>query len=303
MLAAALSQAVKDLFLKRSVAGLEPLAVVWAYCFSTTAFLALAAAPGGVPEIKPVFWIALGVTGPFAALSLYCYVKSLELTDLSLAAPMLAATPLFMLVTSPAMLGHVPGAAGTAGIVLIVAGSYVLNMNGAGRKAAGGAGNASTAWPWGVRQFLAALEPFKALARDKGARLMLLVAFMWSVSANMDVIGLSNSSPLFWIACAFGATTLCLTPLVAWKTRRGFAQVLSRPRELAATGLLEALTCVCQMYALTVALAPYVIAVKRLSAVFAVLLGWLVLGEGSVRERLAGAALMLLGVFLLTLLG
>jgi drug/metabolite transporter (DMT)-like permease len=282
MLAAALSQAVKDLLLKRCVEGLEPLAVVWAYCLSTTVFLILAALPGGVPEIRPGFWIALGVTGPFAALSLYCYVKSLELTDLSLAAPMLAMTPLFMLVTSPAMVGHAPDAAGAAGIVLIVAGAYVLKMNGAAR---------------GI------FEPFKALARDKGARLMLLVAFMWSVSANIDVIGLSNSSPLFWIACAFGATTLCLTPLVALKTRRGFAQVLSRPWELCASGILETVTCACQMYALTVAMAPYVIAVKRVSAVFAVLLGWLALGEGNAGRRLAGAALMVLGVFLIALLG
>ena len=63
------------------------------------------------------------------------------------------------------------------------------------------------------------------------------------------------------------------------------------------------MTCVCQMYALTVAIVPYVIAVKRMSAVFAVLLGWLVLREGQVRERLAGAVLMVLGVFLIALLG
>lgn len=282
MLLAAFSQAVKDLCLKRSVTGVEAPVVTWAYCLTTTAFLSLAVIRDGVPAIEPGFWKALAVTGPLAALTLFCYVKSLESSDLSLAAPMLTATPLFLLATSPVMLGEFPDPAGIVGIVSIVAGSYVMNL----ASIRGGV-----------------LEPFKALLRDKGARLMLLVAFLWSVSANIDKIGLRNSSPMFWIMCAFGSTTLFLTPVV-WKfSKRGFGQVRVKPFELAATGFLEAVTCVCQMYALTVAIVPYVIAVKRMSAVFAVLLGWLALGEGRVRERLAGAALMVLGVFLIAILG
>ena len=282
MLVAAFSQAVKDLCLKRSVRGVEAPVVVWAYCLATSAFLAVAAIPAGVPDISPGFWTALGVTGPLAAITLYCYVKGLEASDLSLAVPMLTTTPLFLLATSPVMLGEFPGPVGVAGIVCIVAGSYVLNLGHAKR---------------GI------LEPFRALARNRGARLMLLVAFLWSVSSNIDKIGLRHSSPTFWIMCSFGITTVWLTP-VAWKlSRRGFGQVRLAPLELMATGFLEAVTCVCQMYALTVAIVPYVISVKRLSAVFAVLLGWLVLGEGQVRERLAGATLMVLGVFLVAFLG
>ncbi|WP_027190487.1 EamA family transporter [Fundidesulfovibrio putealis] len=282
MLVAALSQAVKDLCLKRSVTGVEAPVVVWAYCLSTTLFLSVAALREGVPELTPGFWWALLTIGPMAVVTFMFYVKSLEAADLSLAAPMLTATPLFLLITSPLMLGEVPDPAGIVGIVCIVAGSYVLNLNGS-RKG------------W--------LGPFKALVSDKGVRYMLIVAFLWSISANIDKIGLRNSSPMFWIACAFGFTTICQTPVV-WKySRRGFRQVLDKPFELAATGFLEAVTCACQMYALTVAIVPYVIGVKRMSAVFAVLLGWLVLREGKVRERLAGAALMVLGVFLIALLG
>jgi drug/metabolite transporter (DMT)-like permease len=282
MLVAAFSQAVKDLCLKRSVLGVEPLVVTWAYCLTTTLFLCLPVMREGIPELTPGFWAALAVTGPLAAFTLFCYVKALESSDLSLAAPMLTATPLFLLVTSPIMLGEFPDPMGILGIVSIVAGSYVLNLGSMRRGP---------------------LEPFKALMRDKGARLMLLVAFLWSISANIDKIGLRHSAPMFWIMCAFGITTVFLTPMV-WKlSKRGFSQVRIKPFDLAATGFLEAVTCVCQMYALTVAIVPYVIAVKRMSAVFAVLLGWLVLREGRVRERLAGAALMVLGVFLIALLG
>lgn len=282
MLVAALCQAVKDLCLKRSVAGVDAAVVVWAYCLTTTIFLSLPVLREGVPPIQPGFWPAILVTGPLAAVTFMFYVKSLEATDLSLAAPMLTATPLFLLLTSPVMLGEFPDSMGLVGIVCIAAGSYAMNLGSARRGL---------------------FEPFKALARDKGVRYMLLVAFLWSVSANIDKIGLRHSSPMFWIMCAFGSTALCMTPIVWMRSRRGFAQVLAKPFDLAATGFLEAITCVCQMYALTVAIVPYVISVKRTSAVFAVLLGWLVLREGRMRERLAGAAIMVLGVFLIAFLG
>lgn len=282
MLVAAFCQAVKDLYLKRSVTSVEAPVVVWAYCLTTTLFLCPAVFWTGIPELAPGFWTTLLAMGPLAALTLFLYVKALEHGDLSLAAPMLTVTPLFLLVTSPLMVGEFPRMAGIAGMLCIVAGSYVLNLS----HLRGGL-----------------LEPFRALWRIKGVRYMLLVAFLWSVSANIDKIGLVRSSPMFWIMCAFGVTTLWLTPVV-WKfSRRGFSQVFEKPRELAATGFLEAVTCICQMYALTMAIVPYVISVKRLSAVFAVVLGWLVLREGGVRERMAGAVLMVVGVFLIALLG
>ncbi len=282
MLIAALCQAVKDLCLKRGVRNVPSAVVVWAYCLGTTLFLLPVAAYQGVPPLDREFWIALAVTGPLAMVTLHLYVKALEYSDLSITAPMLTATPLFLLATSPLMVGEFPDPAGIVGIVCIVAGSYVLNLR---------------------HRTRGALEPFRALMRDRGARTMLLVAFLWSVSANIDKVGLRHSSPVFWIICAFGFTTVLLTPKVVRLGRGPALSMLRSPWDLAATGLLEALTCLCQMQALTMTIVPYVISVKRMSAVFAVLLGWLILREGDVRQRLAGSALMVLGVFLIAVLG
>ncbi len=285
MLVAACAQAVKDLCLKQSMTGIgavPAIVVMWAYCATTTLFLSMAVAVTGVPEVSAGFWWSLAVTGPLAAITLFLYVKSLELSDLSLSVPMLATTPLFLLATSPLMLGEYPDVWGMAGVLCIVAGSYLLNIS---------------RWREGP------LEPFKALLRDRGPRLMLVVAFLWSISANIDKIGLRNSSPVFWITCAFGITAIFLTPIV-WKTAgRNLTQVWTKPWYLLATGLLEALTCVCQMYALTMTLVPYVIGVKRLSAVVAVLLGGIVLREEKLRERLLGSTLMVAGVFLIAFFG
>jgi len=285
MLTAAFAQAVKDLCLKQSMSGIgavPAIVVVWAYCLTTTLFLCLVVGVEGVPALTPGFWWALLATGPLAACTLYLYVRSLELSDLSLTVPMLATTPLFLLATSPLMLGEFPDPGGLAGIVCIVAGSYLLNIS---------------RWRKGP------LEPFKALLRQRGPRLMLVVAFLWSISGNIDKIGLRHSSPVFWITCAYGITTLFLTPVVWRSAGRGFAQVWTKPWYLLATGLLEAVTAWCQMYALTMTLVPYVISVKRLSAVIAVLLGGIVLREKKLRERLLGSTLMVAGVFLIAFFG
>jgi drug/metabolite transporter (DMT)-like permease len=277
----ALCQAVKDMILKRSLVRVDPLAAVWSYCLATSLFLFLGVLVEGVPALTPAFWTTLAVTGPFSALTMTYYVKALEASDISLSAPMLVTTPLFLLVTSPLMLGEFPDKGGLLGVLSIVAGSYVLNLhlfrNGP-------------------------FEPFLALMRERGPRCMLLVAFLWSISANLDKIGLRGSSPLFWIASAFGASTICLTPL-AWRSAgRGFSRALASPWLLTA-GALEAVSSLSQMLALTMTIVPYVISVKRLSAVMVVLMGGMILREENMRERLAGSALMVLGVFLMAFLG
>jgi len=63
-------------------------------------------------------------------------------------------------------------------------------------------------------------------------------------------------------------------------------------------GLLMAVMEATHFLALSMAPVAYMIAVKRLSLVFGVLLGWIVFGE-NIRYRMIGAAVMVAGVFLL----
>ena len=96
------------------------------------------------------------------------YMKAIKASDLSITVPMLTFSPLFLLITSPLTLGEFPNLFGLFGILFIVAGSYMLNIK-----------QRKEGW----------LVPFKALLSQNGPKFMLIVAFLWSISANFDKIG------------------------------------------------------------------------------------------------------------------
>ena len=127
---------------------------------------------------------------------------------------------------------------------------------------------------------------------------------IWSVGANLDKLGLRASSPLFWGAAVYTATFLALLgPRLVKKFRAGRRLPGLPPWPVAVAGLLEAIGIVCQMHALPLTQVSYVIAVKRLSIVFGVLLGALVLHEPDLAHRLPGALLMVAGVFFIAVFG
>ena len=278
----ALTQAVKDTFLKRALGGIDPGLVMLAYCVVASVCLWSFAAACPAPVITDAFWPLLLVGGTLGGVTYWLYGRALAAGDLSLTLPMLAFTPLFLLATSPLTVGEFPEPAGVCGIALVVAGAYVLNL----RESRYGL-----------------LGPVRALLTNKGSRLMLFVAVIWSVGANFDKLGLQASSPPVWGAAVYTATALALFPGVAARTPDIRRQLASAPWPLIVAGFLEAVGLFCQMQALPLTQVSYVIAVKRLSIVFGVLLGAFVLREPDLAHRLPGALLMVAGVFFIAVFG
>lgn len=278
----ALTQAVKDAFLKKTLRTLDAGTVMLGYCLAASACLWLAVALGPGFSLSARFWPFLALGGVLGGVTYWLYGLALKAGDLSLTLPMLAFTPLFLLITSPLTVDEFPEPGGLCGIALVVAGAYVLNL----RERRHGL-----------------LGPVKALVTNKGSRLMLAVAAIWSVGANVDKLGLAASSPLCWGASVYTATTLALA--VGFVRKKGLgARLAGKGSWLFATaGFLEAVGIACQMQALPLTQVSYVIAVKRLSIVFGVLLGALVFREPDLRHRLPGAFLMVLGVFFIAVFG
>ena len=232
----------------------------------------------GIPEIGPNFGMALIIGGFLNIITTLLYMKALKYSELSISVPMLAFTPLFLLITSPIILGEFPSILGLIGILLIITGSYVLHIR---------------QWKEGY------LEPFKCLLKEKGPKMMLVVAFIWSITANFDKVGLINSSPIFWIVAINFFIAVFTLPLMLIKYQKNARSSNLEKKNLILMGFLSASTSIFQMYAISLTLVSYVIAVKRTSGVLGVLWGKLIFKEKRIKEKLIGATIMVMGVFII----
>jgi drug/metabolite transporter (DMT)-like permease len=253
--------------------------ITWAMMALMLPWAALLLAREGIPAVGPGFYSAALASVVLNMVSMTLEVKALSVSPLSLTVPFLAFTPLFMLATSFVVLGEVPDAKGVAGIVLVAAGAYAINLE----KVRGGL-----------------LCPLKAIAREPGSRMMLLVALLWSVSAVYDKKATVASSPAFYTTFFAAAAGVLYAPALVVGLRRRPIERSMVPR-LFLLGLVCAVMVLSQFAALRLALASYVIAVKRSGMLLSVVLGRLLFKERSLAVRLLGAALMIAGVVTISL--
>ncbi|MGH7450308.1 MAG: EamA family transporter [bacterium] len=276
----ALCESLKDVFSKKGLANIDEYVIAWSLRFFALPFLMPILFFVKLPALTKNFWLALFLGGGLNAICTILYMKAIKRTALSLTVPLVAFTPLFLLLTSPFMVGEFPDLSGVLGIVLIVIGSYVLNFSAKSRGY---------------------LAPFRALFKESGPRLMLLVAFLWSITANCDKIGIRNSSPLFWSIATTTFMALVLAPIMLYKSPRAIKQLPTVFKKLVPIGFFCALTVIFQMVAVSLTLVAHVIAIKRTSTVMSVLWGFLIFKEVGFKERLLGAGIMVAGVLLISL--
>ncbi len=273
-------ESLKDVSSKRSLRNLDVYIVAWSANIFAVVFLIPLLLLAGIPKIDSQFWIALFIGGSLNVVSFTLYIRAIQIADLSLTVPLVTLTPLFLLFTSPLIVHENPTVADAIGILLIVIGSYVLNL----RERQNGY-----------------FAPLKVLFRNKGSRFMLMVAFLWSITSNFDKVGVVHSSPLFWSTSLYAYLGVGMFPIALFNSRNKFNQILPNLKPLALIGLFHAIAITFQMIAVTYTLVTQVIAVKRMSALISVLFGHFMFHEKGLQERLSGAAIMVLGVIVMTL--
>ncbi len=234
------------------------------------------------PTIPPaVFWGWMALLLPLELTALLLYVTAIRDHPLSLTLPYLAFTPVFATVTGFLLLGEIVSPRGLAGILLVVLGAYLLNVapeNGRG-----------------------VLAPLKAIARDRGARLMLGVSFIYGFTA---VIG--KGALQYMPASQFGPFYFALlgiaTLLVFTAAKGGVARVLARqPGWHLAIGVVMAAMCITHFLALEQVETAYMLTVKRTSLLFGMVFGAYWFAERGLVKNLVAGSLMVLGVALVAL--
>jgi len=281
-LLAGLADAVRDACSKKASQSVAGPLITWAYSVCAIPFIL----PGmlrNIPEnLPPLFWLLLLGMSSAHVIGGLTLVKALRSSDLSLCTPMVAFTPVFLLVIGPLITGDIPSRFGVIGALLVASGSYVLNLGKAQR---------------GV------LAPIRALFEERGSRLMLALALLWSITGSVDRFAVQHFDATFWGGAQLCAISILLIPIVL--RQRALRGGISKRAAflLLALGGWNVVSLFGYLAALKVAPVHYVICLKRSSILFSVLLGRAFFGESFVADRLPGAILMLLGVVVISLFG
>ncbi len=236
------------------------------------------------PALPPKFWLTLALLYPLETIAMLCYMEALRVSPLSVTVPYLAFTPAFIILTGRIILGEKLSPPGILGVFLIVCGSYFLHLG-------------------EVKRGL--LAPFKATFRERGSRLMLVVAFIYSITSVYLKVGISHSERFFFAFFYYSFLGLFMALVLKLFFRKVSPLGVMRecPKGFLLVAAAQSAAVVCHVWALSLAPVAYMIAIKRLSVLFGVLIGGIVFKEMAFRARLTGAILMVAGVFLIALKG
>lgn len=275
----AVSEALKDITSKHNLHHVDEYTAAFAMHLVQSILLIPVVYFTGMEVLSGRFLWTLLASSVLQLIVILLYFKAIKRSEISVTLPLITLTPLFMLITSPIMIGEFPSTLGIIGIILIVAGTYVSNLSEDPKKV---------------------FAPFISLVKNQGSRYMLLVAFIWSITSNLDKVGVEETSPVFWAFSKDFVILIYLIPILLWKSKKPWLQIRNRKGPLMMVGFFRSTSVLSQMFAIQFILVPYVISIKRASAVFIILYAFFFLNERkNFRNRMTGMIIILLGLFVI----
>lgn len=232
-----------------------------------------------MPHLNTTFYITFIVSLMMVFIGQSLYMKAIKISEISHVVPLIAFSPVFTVIFSAFMLGEIPSLAGFLGVMIIVLGSYISNID---------------------PQKVGILTPFRDLKDHYGARLMLIVAALWTINPVIEKIGINQTNSFFWASASLLFLSCMYTVLAI---QRGSFQKLSKKYYgfIVLLGLLQGVSYVAQLFAYTLTFVGYVISIKRMSMLFSIVFGYLFFKEKNFKQRLVGGVIMLAGVLLVVL--
>ena len=233
-----------------------------------------------IPRIDAGFWSVMAVIIPLEILAWILYIKAIRESQLSLVAPIISFTPVFLVATSFLIIGELPSLSGLAGILLVASGAYILNFK-------------------TLRHGI--FDPITSIFREKSSLYMLIVAFLFSITSTLSKITVQKSSAVFSSSAYLLAMSMSFFAISFFKSRSKMPQLKAHARDLAPIGLFYGSMAIFHNMAITLTLVPYMMSIKRTSSIFSVFYGHFWFKEHNMKNRMAGALVMLIGAILIIL--
>lgn len=235
-----------------------------------------------IPQLDNTFFVATAFAIPIDLFALVLYQRAIRISPLSLTLPFLAFTPVFVVGTSFILLKEIPDRNSLIGISLVFLGVYLLHIHDISRGF---------------------LEPLKSLKKEKGARIMLTVAFLFSININVGKIMAIHSNPAFLATFYMMAlaTSYLIYLIVSGKTY-AIKNLKNSPFLFLTIGLFVLIHSFTHFIAVTMTNVAYMVSVKRTSILFSIFFAAIFLREFHFAERFIGATVMITGIWFIVVL-
>lgn len=226
-------------------------------------------------------WTFLLVSGLLHAAYWIFLTKALENGDLSLVYPIMRSSPALVLIFSIIFLHEEITYLGISGILLVTLGSYTINMH----RLKGD-------------EFL---RPLRALAHDRAMRFAFATLFSVAAYSIVDKLAVSRIHPVVFAYLYPWFSMVVFSGYLFHIKRSGEVrrEWRSHRASILVCGVLSIFGYFLILVAFTLDRVSYIVGLRQLSIVFAVLLGGFALREKHRRVRIISAAVIFLGSFLI----
>jgi len=280
-LTTAISIAARDVSIK-TYTDLTPPEIAILELFWSLPFFLLGYLLIETPPLDQVFWWSFVLSIPINILAYVLYLYSIKISPISLTVPFLAFTPAFMILTGFFILSETINIWGGLGIGLITLGGYILHFKQKQKNL---------------------FAPFGAFINEKGSWLMLIVAILFAFAAVIGKKAILHSSALYFSYLFFLVfNCIILLGLLLGRSNDWRKIMRNSPRGMWLGSLLM-IHISFHGLAIAISTAVYMVAVKRSSILFSVILSWFILKETDIRYRGIGTLLMFVGMLFITILG
>lgn len=281
-LLAGLTDSIKNVLAKKDTKEYAESTINFAWMLFAT-LLTLPLALFYIPDrVSNTFILVLIAVTFFDFFGYMLYLKSIKYTDLSLSLPMLALTPVFVLLISFVTLDQKVSGLALLGIGFIILGGYLLNLK---------------------KDQQQLLDPFKQIFINKGIRFMLLASILWGFANSLHKVGISETNSFFYLGVNYLCLTLAFLAQLLYEKPKELALLKNWKdfRTLAPVGILEGATTLFQYLSQDlIASSVITVSLKRSSIVFSAILGHIFFKE-KIKERMLPIGLVIVGIVLLAM--
>ena len=229
----------------------------------------------------PDCWLLIMISGLLHFAYWVFLTKALENGDLSLVYPITRSSPALVLLISMIVLNEDVSPGGAAGILLVAAGSYCINMHKLSLKALA--------------------RPVVSLSTDRAIQFALLTLLSVTAYSIVDKIAVATIHPVVF-AYLYPLISMLLFSRylgVRKNWHRMKTEWCSNRSAILICGVLSIFGYFLILVAFTVDRVSYIVGLRQLSIVFAVLLGGFALNEEHRAIRLTFALVVFAGTFLI----